>query len=110
MTGRSTLALLMMALAIPLAGCGEKAQTAGQGSTKKSDAKAWEGTQGGAYAASGWKAISTSVGSSAPGQGMVIRLTPQKARLAMTISSVATQSRNSVAIWVATTISSAGTV
>jgi len=57
MIGRGTMALLMMAaVAVPLAGCGEKAQTAGQGSTKKSDAKAWEGTQGDAYAAGGWKA------------------------------------------------------
>jgi opacity protein-like surface antigen len=54
---RRTLALLTMtALAVVLAACGEKAQTAGQSSIKKSDAQAWEGTQGGAYAAGGWKA------------------------------------------------------
>jgi hypothetical protein len=54
--GRGTVALLMMAAAVPLAGCGEKAQTAGQPAGKKADAKAWEGTQGSAFAAGGWKA------------------------------------------------------
>ena len=57
--GRGTVALLMAtAVALPLAGCGEKAQTAGQGGVKKSDAKAWEGAQNApaAYTAEGWKA------------------------------------------------------
>ena len=46
---RSTIALAMMAVAV--AGCGEKPQTAT--TQKKSDAKAWEGAQGGNVAA-GW--------------------------------------------------------
>ena len=43
-------------LTLALAACGEKAQTAGQASTKKSDAKAWEGATSSAYTDSGWKA------------------------------------------------------
>jgi hypothetical protein len=56
MIERSTKALLavLVAAAIPLAACGERAQTAGQASTKKSDAKAWEGPAG-AYTVSGWQ-------------------------------------------------------
>ena len=42
------------ALALALAACGEKPQTA-QAAAKKSDAKAWEGAQN-AYTAQGWKA------------------------------------------------------
>jgi len=54
---RGTLALLMTAaIAVPLAGCGEKAQTSGQSSVKKSDAKAWEGAPNDPYAVGGWKA------------------------------------------------------
>jgi uncharacterized lipoprotein YehR (DUF1307 family) len=54
---RGTIALLMAtAVAVPLAGC-DKAQTAGQGTAKKADAKAWEGVATGAeYTASGYKA------------------------------------------------------
>jgi hypothetical protein len=53
---RGTIALLM-AVTVPLAGCGEKAQTLGAASAKKSDAKAWEGvTVGNEYSASGYKA------------------------------------------------------
>lgn len=52
MITRGAMALLI-ACALPLAGCGEKAQTAG--SDKRTDAKAWEGGQA-AYAADGWKA------------------------------------------------------
>ncbi len=51
--GRSTLALLMAVAAV---GCGEKAQTAGEGAGKKSDTKAYEGAQVGTYTAGGWKA------------------------------------------------------
>ena len=51
---RGAIALLMAsAVAVPLAGCGEKAQTAG--TAKKTDAKPWEGAQA-AYTAEGWKA------------------------------------------------------
>ena len=54
---RGTLAMLMAAsVALPLTGCGEKPQTAGQASTKKSDAKAWEGATNAAYTDGGWKA------------------------------------------------------
>jgi outer membrane biogenesis lipoprotein LolB len=42
--------------ALALAGCGEREQTAGQGGTKKSDAKVWQGAQSASYTASGWKA------------------------------------------------------
>jgi hypothetical protein len=53
MTLRGTIALLMAAaVAVPLAGCGEKAQTA---AGKKSDAKGWEGTQA-THSAEGYKA------------------------------------------------------
>jgi uncharacterized lipoprotein YehR (DUF1307 family) len=54
---RGTIALLIAAVvAAPLAGC-DKAQTAGQGAGKKSDAKAWEGVAAGTeYTASGYKA------------------------------------------------------
>ena len=47
---RSTIGLALMALAV--AGCGEKAQTAT--GAKKTDAKAWESSQY-TYAAEGWK-------------------------------------------------------
>ena len=55
---RGTIALLMAsAVAVPLAGCGEKAQTLNSSSAKKSDAKAWEGvTAGNEYSAGGYKA------------------------------------------------------
>ena len=55
---RGTIALLMAStMAIPLLGCGEKAQTADQGASKKSDTKAWEGVAAGtAYTAGGYKA------------------------------------------------------
>ncbi|MDH4061258.1 MAG: hypothetical protein OEU94_10645 [Aquincola sp.] len=57
MIARGTLALLMTAaIAVPLAGCGDKAQTAGQSSVKKSDAKAWQGAPNDPYVADGWKA------------------------------------------------------
>jgi len=58
MMTRGTIAWLMAtAVAVPLAGCGEKAQTLGPDSAKKSDAKAWEGvTAGNEYSASGYKA------------------------------------------------------
>ena len=57
MTMRGAIVLLMAsAFAVPLAGC-DKAQTAGQGASKKADAKAWEGvTVGNEYNASGYKA------------------------------------------------------
>ncbi len=42
-------------LALGLAGCGEKPQTAGGGAVKKSDGKPWQGTTNG-YMAAGWKA------------------------------------------------------
>ena len=48
---RSTIGLALMALAVAVSGCGEKAQTA---SAKKTDAKAWESSQN-TYAAEGWK-------------------------------------------------------
>jgi hypothetical protein len=48
--------LIALSIVLALAACGEKAQTAGQASTKKSDAKAWEGATNGAYTDSGWKA------------------------------------------------------
>ncbi len=50
---RGTIALAMMGLA--LGGCGEKAQTAGT-TSKKADAKPWEGSAQAGYTASGWKA------------------------------------------------------
>jgi hypothetical protein len=56
MIARGTIAMLMAsAVALPLVGCGEKAQTAGQGPVKKSDTKAWEGAQNTAYADAGYK-------------------------------------------------------
>ena len=48
--------LLALSIVLALTACGEKPQTAGQGSTKKSDAKAWEGSTGSAYTDGGWKA------------------------------------------------------
>jgi hypothetical protein len=52
-TARSkTLVLMAGAVALSLAGCGEKSQ----GTVKKSDAKSWEGVQTTAYAAEGFKA------------------------------------------------------
>jgi hypothetical protein len=55
MMSRSTIAMLMAtAVAVPLAGCGERAQTAGQASTKKDDGKAWEAVQS-AHVADGYK-------------------------------------------------------
>jgi hypothetical protein len=58
MTLRSTMALSMAtALALALAGCGEKAQTIDAGAAKRSDAKAWEGVpSGNQYTADGYKA------------------------------------------------------
>jgi len=50
MSSRSTIGWALMALAV--AGCGEKAQTAG--AAKKVDAKAWESSQA-AHLATGWK-------------------------------------------------------
>jgi hypothetical protein len=47
--------LVMAAMALCVAGCGDKAQTLGPGSARKADTKAWEGTPS-AYAAAGWKA------------------------------------------------------
>ena len=56
MMARSTIAMLMAtAVALPLAGCGERPQTAGQASTKKADAKAWEAVQS-THLADGYKA------------------------------------------------------
>jgi hypothetical protein len=55
MMWRGTLALLMTtAIAVPLAGC-DKAQTNESGAARKSDAKGWEGTQGTAFVAGGYK-------------------------------------------------------
>jgi hypothetical protein len=55
MIARGTIAMLMAsAVAVPFAGCGEKAQTATP--AKKADAQAWEGVQSTAYAAEGFKA------------------------------------------------------
>ena len=55
---RGTMALLMAtAVAVPLSGCGEKAQTLDAGSARKADAKGWEGvTVGNEYSANGYKA------------------------------------------------------
>jgi hypothetical protein len=57
MISRGTIAMLMAAsVAVPLAGCGDKAQTAGGTSVKKSDAQAWEGPATNAvHAAEGFK-------------------------------------------------------
>jgi hypothetical protein len=56
MTGRRTLTLLLStATVLSLAACGEKVQTTEQGAGRKSDAKAWEGTQG-THVADGYKA------------------------------------------------------
>jgi hypothetical protein len=52
MNMRSTFALAMMAVAA--AGCGEKAQVAGQGPAAKAAAKPWAATQSTSLA-SGWK-------------------------------------------------------
>ena len=52
---RGTIAMLMAtAVAVPLTGCGEKPQTAGQASTKKSDGKPWEAVQS-THVADGYK-------------------------------------------------------
>jgi hypothetical protein len=48
---KSTISMTLLAAALMLAACGEKPQTAGG---KKTDAKAWEGAQGG-LVAGGWK-------------------------------------------------------
>jgi outer membrane biogenesis lipoprotein LolB len=53
MTLRGTIALLVTAVALPLAACGEKAQTA---AGKKSDAKPWEGMAQATHSADGYKA------------------------------------------------------
>jgi outer membrane biogenesis lipoprotein LolB len=53
MTARG--ALVLLAAVAALAGCGETAQTAGQGAAKKADAKAWEGAQTTVYMADGYK-------------------------------------------------------
>jgi hypothetical protein len=45
--------VVLAALALTLAACGEKAQTA---QTRKSDAKPWEGAPGDPYSVAGWKA------------------------------------------------------
>lgn len=55
MMTRSSIAMLMASVvAVPLAGCGEKAQTAGQASIKKADGKAWEAVQS-THVADGYK-------------------------------------------------------
>jgi len=54
MIARATMAILVVAIALPLAGCGEKPQTSGQSSTKKSDGRAWESVQS-AHVADGYK-------------------------------------------------------
>ncbi len=56
MIARGTLGRLVCVTAmLVLAGCGERAQTAGQGATKKSDTKGWEGAQTTVYMAEGYK-------------------------------------------------------
>jgi len=56
MMARTTLAMLVAgAVVVPLAGCGERPQVAGQASTKKSDNKAWEAVQS-AHLSDGYKA------------------------------------------------------
>jgi predicted small lipoprotein YifL len=56
-TARGTLGLLMAAtVAVSLAACGEKPQTAGDSNAKKADAKAWEGSTAQGYSVDGWKA------------------------------------------------------
>jgi hypothetical protein len=55
MMARRTLGLLVSAAMLALAGCGETAQTAGQGGAKKADAKGWEGAQSTFYMAEGYK-------------------------------------------------------
>jgi len=45
--------VMLVALAITLAACAEKPQTA---QTRKSDAKPWEGAPGDPYSVTGWKA------------------------------------------------------
>jgi hypothetical protein len=50
--GWSVAAAAMLALA----GCGERAQTAGQPGTKKLDTQAWQGGQTAAFSADGFKA------------------------------------------------------
>jgi hypothetical protein len=52
---RLTIACAAVLALLGTAGCGEKAQTAGQGATKKTDGKPWEGAEGGAYSVGGWK-------------------------------------------------------
>ena len=57
MIARGTIAMLMAtAVALPLAGCGEKSQSAGQTPAKKSDAKGWEGVAQATHTADGYKA------------------------------------------------------
>jgi ABC-type glycerol-3-phosphate transport system substrate-binding protein len=46
-------ALALAALALALAGCAEKTQTA---QTRKSDSKPWDGSTTAEFTASGWKA------------------------------------------------------
>jgi ABC-type glycerol-3-phosphate transport system substrate-binding protein len=49
--------LMVSAVAVFLAGCGEKSQTLNPSSAKKADAKAWEGVATGTeYTAGGYKA------------------------------------------------------
>jgi len=48
-------AALLAGVVLTLAGCGEKAQTAGNPGVRKSDAKAWEGTTQAVYNAEGFK-------------------------------------------------------
>ena len=50
---RLTNIAMLVTLAITLAACGEKPQTA---QTRKSDAKPWEGAPGDPYSVAGWKA------------------------------------------------------
>jgi hypothetical protein len=53
---RRITAVLLAGAVLALAGCGEKAQTAGSPGARKSDAKAWEGSTQAAYSADGFKA------------------------------------------------------
>ena len=55
MSRRITAAVLAGAV-LALAGCGERAQTAGNQGVRKSDAKAWEGSTQAGYSAEGFKA------------------------------------------------------
>jgi hypothetical protein len=52
-SARHTLGLLAATLVLGLAACAEQEQ--GGGAVKKTDAKAWEGSQSASYTAQGWK-------------------------------------------------------